>query len=64
MIVRPDHLSAFEFVVISSLRASQLVRGSTPRVTGSLRHTTTARAEVAGGLVVRDAAPPNERPVA
>ncbi len=57
-------MAAFEFVVVSSLRAVQLVRGCTPRVPPGHRHTTTARAEVAGGLVVREAAPPNVKPVA
>ncbi|MBP7778607.1 MAG: hypothetical protein KA371_15940 [Acidobacteria bacterium] len=64
MIDRPDHMAAFEFVVVSSLRALQLVKGSTPRVPAGHRHTTTARAEVAGGLVVREPAPPNLKPVA
>lgn len=64
MIDRPDHMAAFEFVVVSSLRAGQLVRGCTPRVAAGHRHTTTARAEVANGLVVREPAPPNDKPVA
>ena len=64
MISRPDHMAAFEFVVVSSLRASQLVRGSTPRVARGHRHTTTAREEVATGMVVREPAPPNAKPVA
>lgn len=65
MIDRPDNMAAFEFVVVSSLRAVQLVRGSTPRVpVAGHRHTTTARAEVATGMVVRDPAPPNDKPVA
>lgn len=64
VIDRPDNMAAFEFVVISSLRAGQLVRGCTPRVAAGHRHTTTARTEVATGLVVRDPAPPNAPPVA
>ncbi len=57
-------MAAFEFVVVSSLRAIQLVRGCTPRVPAGHRHTTTARAEVATGMVRREPAPPNDPPVA
>jgi hypothetical protein len=57
-------MAAFEFVVVSSLRAGQLVKGCTPRVAAGHRHTTTARAEVAGGFVVREPAPPNAKPIA
>ncbi len=64
VIDRPDHMAAFEFVVVSSLRAVQLVRGCTPRVPAGHRHTTTARAEVATGMVRREPAPPNDKPVA
>jgi DNA-directed RNA polymerase subunit K/omega len=56
-------MAAFEFVVVSSLRALQLVRGCT-RVPAGHRHTTTARAEVATGMVRREPAPPNDKPVA
>jgi len=46
-------MSAFEFAVLASLRAAQLMRGCTPRVEGG--HTTgvTAQLEVAAGKVVR-----------
>lgn len=53
MIVRPIEMSAFEFVVVSSLRAAQLMRGCTPRVAAAIRPTTTAQAEVAAGCVTR-----------
>ena len=45
-------LGAFEFVVLSSLRVAQLVRGCTPRVHSTHKHVTTAQLEVAAGMVV------------
>jgi DNA-directed RNA polymerase subunit K/omega len=63
VIERPDHMSAFEYVVVCSMRAEQLIKGSTPRVTRAHRHTTTAREEVALGLVVREPAPPTDKPL-
>ena len=45
-------LGAFEFVVLSSLRVVQLVRGCTPRVQSTHKHVTTAQLEVAAGMVV------------
>jgi len=53
MIVRPPKGNAFEFSVISSLRAAQLMRGCTPRVVASLKATVTAQREVADGKVSR-----------
>ncbi len=53
MTVRPVHLNAFEFVVVSALRAQQLLAGCTPRLPGPSRATTMAQMEVAGGRVVR-----------
>jgi DNA-directed RNA polymerase subunit K/omega len=50
---RPSESSAFEFVVVSGLRAAQLMRGSRPRVEGSHKVTTTAQLEVAAGKVAR-----------
>jgi DNA-directed RNA polymerase subunit K/omega len=55
MVERPAHLSKFEFVVLSSLRAVQLLRGSTPRVDGVHKRVIIAQMEVASGLVVRAA---------
>jgi hypothetical protein len=40
-------MSAFEFVVLSSLRAAQLHRGCTPRVEQSAKVAVTAQHEVA-----------------
>jgi DNA-directed RNA polymerase subunit K/omega len=44
-------MNAFEFVVLSSLRAAQLMRGCTPRVTTSQKMIMTAQLEVAAGKV-------------
>jgi len=50
---RPSGSGAFEFVVVSGLRAAQLMRGSRPRVEGSHKVITTAQLEVAEGKVAR-----------
>jgi DNA-directed RNA polymerase subunit K/omega len=51
----PPHkdVNLFEFVIVSSLRASQLTRGCTPRVLASDKVTVTARREVEAGKVAR-----------
>ena len=51
MVRRPDGMNAFEFVVLSALRAAQLQRGCTPRVEQSLKLAVTAQHEVAEGKV-------------
>jgi DNA-directed RNA polymerase subunit K/omega len=51
-------MNAFEFVVLSALRAAQLQRGCTPRVEQSPKAAVTAQHEVAERKVVRDAAEP------
>ncbi|MBI2828478.1 MAG: DNA-directed RNA polymerase subunit omega [Acidobacteria bacterium] len=53
MVQRPEALNAFEFVVVSSLRAAQLMRGCTPRVTSTQKPIMTAQLEVAAGKVAR-----------
>ena len=53
MVIRPVHLNAYEFVVVSALRAQQLVAGSVPRMAGQHRPATMAQMEVAGGHVMR-----------
>jgi len=53
MVKRPDGISAFEFSVLSSLRAAQLSRGCTPRVLGSHKLAVTAQYEIAEHKVVR-----------
>jgi hypothetical protein len=45
-------MGKFEFIVLSSLRAAQLMKGCTPRVAVSHKRTTTALHEVAGGKVI------------
>ena len=57
MIHRPLGVSAFEFAVVSGLRAAQLTRGCVPRVEGIHKNTVMAQLEVAAGKVVRDADP-------
>ena len=53
MVQRPPGFNAFEFVVLSGLRAAQLMRGCTPRVVSSHKVITTAQMEVAEWKVVR-----------
>ena len=50
---RPIDVAAFEFSVLAGLRAGQLVRGCTPRVTAAHKITVTAQLEVAAGKVLR-----------
>ena len=49
---RPPAIGAFEFVVLSALRAAQLMRGCIPKVQGAHKLTTTAQWEVASGKIV------------
>ena len=58
IIRRPADLGAFQFVVLASLRAAQLVRGCTPRVAVGHKHTITAQLEVAAEMVRASAALP------
>ena len=53
LVVRPPAFNAYEFVVISSLRAKQLLSGCVPRVDGDHSASTMAQMEVAGGKVGR-----------
>lgn len=55
MIHRPAGVNAFEFSVMSGLRAGQLMRGCIPRVEGTHKNTVMAQLEVAAGKVVRAA---------
>ena len=52
MVHNPDGIGTFEFIVVSSLRAAQLMRGCTPRVDSTHKRIVTAQMEVAAGLVV------------
>lgn len=47
MVRRPPDMNAFEFVVLSALRAVQLQRGCTPRVAECAKVGVTAQQEVA-----------------
>jgi DNA-directed RNA polymerase subunit K/omega len=53
MVQRPSEFSAFEFVVMSGLRAAQLMRGCTPKVESTHKVIMTAQIEVAERKVVR-----------
>ena len=53
MVVRPAHLNVYEFVVVSALRAQQLLAGCVPRLDGDHSATTMAQMEVAAGCVAR-----------
>jgi DNA-directed RNA polymerase subunit K/omega len=55
MVKRPDGISAFEFSVLSALRAVQLSRGCTPRVQRCDKLAVTAQHEVAERKVTRSA---------
>ncbi len=56
MVKRPDGINAFEFAVLSGLRAAQLQRGCSPRVPPSPKIAVTAQQEVAESKVARCAA--------
>jgi DNA-directed RNA polymerase subunit K/omega len=56
LVARPPAFNAYEFVVIASLRAKQLLSGSVPRIEGDHSASTMAQMEVAGGKVGRAAA--------
>lgn len=64
MVRRPEDYNPFEFVVVSALRAAQLMRGCTPRVEVVGKAITTAQTEVAEGLVSRLQADPAAVPPA
>ena len=54
--------NAFEFVIVSSLRAAQLATGCTPRVAKSPKVTVTARREVEAGQVTQIASDIEKEP--
>ena len=53
MVKRPADMNAFEFSVVSGLRAAQLHRGCTPRVEQCEKMIVTAQREVAQRKVLR-----------
>jgi DNA-directed RNA polymerase subunit K/omega len=60
MIQRPPGTNPFEFIIVSSLRAAQLMRGCVPRVEAAAKSVVTAQREVAEGKVARLPAEPIE----
>ena len=63
MVKRPDGMNAFEFAVLSGLRATQLYRGCTPRVPPSEKVAVTAQHEVAELQIVASAHAASFEPV-
>jgi DNA-directed RNA polymerase subunit K/omega len=61
VVQRPHGTNPFEFVVVSGLRAAQLMRGCIPRVEQANKVVTTAQLEVATGKVSR--IPAGEEPI-
>ena len=59
MVKRPDNMNAFEFAVVSGLRAAQLHRGCTPRVAPCEKVAVTAQHEVAARKVLAVRAAPD-----
>jgi hypothetical protein len=53
VVQRPTDVGAFEFVVLASLRAAQLIRGCTPLIESTHKMITTAQMEVAERRIVR-----------
>jgi hypothetical protein len=53
VVQRPSEFNAFEFVVLSGLRAAQLMKGCTPRVEGAHKVIMTAQMEIAERKVIR-----------
>ena len=53
MIQRPSEFGAFEFAVLSGLRAAQLMRGCLPKLDSTHKKIMTAQLEVASGKIVR-----------
>ena len=50
---RPVTSNAFEFVVVAGARAKQLLRGCTPKVTGSEKPARLAQKEVKEGKIAK-----------
>jgi DNA-directed RNA polymerase subunit K/omega len=53
VIRRPPGVGAFQFVVMATLRAGQLIRGCRPRVDGAHKAIVTAQLEVSEGKVTQ-----------
>jgi hypothetical protein len=59
VIQRPPGMGAFQFVVISTLRAAQLIRGCRPHIASTHKAIITAQVEVAAGMVRQLSVPPS-----
>jgi DNA-directed RNA polymerase subunit K/omega len=66
VIACPPGVGAFQFVVLATLRAAQLMRGCRPRVDGAHKATVIAQLEVSAGKVRQVLTPPdiNSEPTA
>ena len=53
MVVRPTHFNSYEFVILSSLRAKQLLAGCVAHVEGEHTAAIKAQMEVADGRIAR-----------
>ena len=53
LVQRPRDGNAYEFIVVSALRAQQLLAGCTPRLSGDHTPMVMAQMEVAAGQVAR-----------
>jgi DNA-directed RNA polymerase subunit K/omega len=60
VVSRPTRIEAFEFVVVSVLRAQQLMKGCLPRIDGEHKAITMAQMEVSAGKVAREATDPSK----
>jgi DNA-directed RNA polymerase subunit K/omega len=58
--LRPAGIGKFQFVILASLRAAQLMRGCLPRIAGPHKNTVMAQLEVSEGKVVQEFAPAHE----
>jgi len=59
VIQRPPGVGAFQFVVLATLRAAQLMRGCRPKVDGLHKATVIAQLEVSAGIVTQVFTPPD-----
>lgn len=57
---RPENRNAFEFVIVAGARARQLLRGCTPRTSGSDKMVRLAQKEVKEGKVAKVASLSND----
>jgi DNA-directed RNA polymerase subunit K/omega len=60
MVSRPYEMNAFEFVVVSTLRAQQLMKGCIPRLDGDHKAITMAQMEVSSGKIAREVPDPTD----